>query len=300
MLQKDFNSMLIKCIYNKIVHHSWELGFIDSPIRDIIEGKECQIKYVKFPFEGRWYADPFILDYNDEVILLLVEDFSDTDQKGRISKLVIDRKTMKIKSVNVVLSRPTHLSFPAIIRDGTKCYLYPENSQNGGLWMYEYDINSDRCEPFCQLSDMPLTDAIISPLLGKELLFSTKEPNPNQNILGVYVKNENNEFEFSQQIVFDENIARNAGDFFEYNGLVYRPAQECNSMYGHALSIQRISKEGGVIKMKEVRRIMPPRHAIGIHTFNVYKDLTVVDVKVFRHPWIAFPLFKFRNLFKKQ
>ena len=84
--------MKLKRIYNRFLIHRWELGFIENSIHDIIEGKEFQIKYVKFPFEGRWYADPFILDYNTEEVILLVEDFSDRDQKGKISKLVIDRK----------------------------------------------------------------------------------------------------------------------------------------------------------------------------------------------------------------
>ena len=38
--------------------------------------------------------------------------------------------------------------------------------------------------------------------------------------------------------------------------------------------------------------------AFSIHTFNTYGDLTVVELKVFRHPWIAKPLFWVRNLFK--
>lgn len=288
--------MFIKSIYNKIVHHRWELGFIESPIRDIIIGKEFQIKYVSFPFEGRWYADPFILEYNDEEIVLLVEDFSDSDQKGKISKLVIDRKTMVLKDVKIILELDTHLSFPIIIRKEGKIYIYPENSAAHTLDLYEYDKETEECIKIRHLTSEPLADAVISDDFGDKLLFATKD---NGNTLNIYQYSPKEEdFVYYSNVVFDEKIARNAGDFFECEGKLYRAAQECNFTYGHALSIQRISKEGGVIKMKEVRRIMPPRHAIGIHTFNVYKDLTVVDVKVFRHPWIAFPLFKFRNLFK--
>ena len=288
--------MIIKSIYNKLLIHRWELGFIENPINDIIEGNEFQIKYVTFPFEGRWYADPFILEYNNEVIVLLVEEFSDSDQKGKISKLVIDRKTMKLKDVKTILELNTHLSFPIIIRKEGKIYIYPENSAAHTLDLYEYDRGLDECIKISHLSSESLADAVISNALGQMMLFATKD---NGNVLDVYQYDEVKKgFVFSSSIVFDENIARNAGDFFECEGQLYRAAQECNFTYGHALSIQRISKEGDIIKMTEVRRIMPPKHAIGIHTLNVYKDLTVVDVKVFRHPWIASPLFKFRNLFK--
>ena len=288
--------MFVKSVYNKIVHHRWELGFIENPIHDVIEGKEFQIKYLRFPFEGRWYADPFILEYNDDEIVLLVEDYSDSDQKGKISQLLIDRHKMELKDVKVILELDTHLSFPIIIKKDDKVYIYPENSAAHTLDLYEYDRENERCIKVCQLSKEILADAVISDALGQKMLFATKN---NGNVLDVYQYDEANEsFVISSNVVFDENIARNAGDFFECDGQLYRAAQECNFTYGHALSIQRITKEGDAIKMNEVRRIMPPKHAIGIHTFNVYKDLTVVDVKVFRHPWIASPLFKIRNLFK--
>ena len=289
--------MFIKSIYNKLLIHRWELGFIENPIHDIIEGKEFQIKYVIFPFEGRWYADPFILEYNDEEIILLVEDFSDTDQKGKISKLVIGRRTMELKDVKIILELDTHLSFPIIIRKEGRVFIYPENSAAHTLDLYEYNRETDKCIKIRQLSSELFADAVISDTWGQKMLYATKD---NGNVLDVYQYDETEEvFVFSSKVVFDENIARNAGDFFECEGHLYRAAQECNYTYGHALSIQRITKESGVIKMKEVRRIMPPKHAIGIHTFNVYKDLTVVDIKVFRHPWIAVPLFKLRNVFKK-
>lgn len=289
--------MSLKSIYNTVVLHYWKLGFIENPIHEVIKGMDFHITYVKFPFKGRWYADPFILDYNDEEIVLLVEDFSDTDQKGKISKLVIDRKTMVLKDVKIILELDTHLSFPIIIRKGDKIYIYPENSAAHTLDLYEYDRETDECIKIRHLVSESLADAVISDAMGQKMLFATKD---NGNVLDIYQYDEAKEgFVFSSNVVFDENIARNAGDYFECEGQLYRAAQECNFTYGHALSIQRITKEGDSINMEEVRRIMPPKHAIGIHTFNVYKDLTVVDTKVFRHPWIAAPLFRLRNLFKK-
>lgn len=292
--------MNIKGLYNKIVLHRWDLAFLENTLEGVLAGNPIRMKRVKYPFHKRWFADPFILDYDDEKILLLVEDFSDSDKKGKISKLVINRRTMELEDMKTILELDSHLSFPAIIRKEGKIFIYPENSQGGGLWLYDYNEETDKCEKIRQLSERPLTDAVITTRFGDKLIFSTEEPHPNQNKLGVYSLNENDQYVFSRHILFDENIARNAGDFFEYNGQIYRAAQECNSMYGHALSIQRITREGGILKMEEVRRIMPPGLSrFGMHTFNVYKDLIVVDLKVFRYPWIAVPLFKLRNVFKK-
>ena len=292
--------MSLKAIYNRIVLHRWDIGFVENSIDGILRGEDLKIKYVKYLFNGRWYADPFILDYNNERIVLLVEDYSDVDKKGKISKLVINRKTMELEDVKIILELDSHLSFPAILRTDEGIFIYPENSQGGGLWLYEYNKETDKCEKIRQISERPLTDAVLTSYFGENLIFSTEEPHPNQNRLGVYSLNDNAQYDFPRYILFDENIARNAGDFFEFNGQLYRVAQECNSMYGHALSIQRIIKEGDSIKMEEVRRIMPPGLSrFGMHTFNVYKDLIVVDLKVLRYPWVAVPLFNLRNIFKK-
>lgn len=288
--------MKLKRIYNRFLIHRWELGFIENSIHDIIEGKEFHIKYVKFPFEGRWYADPFILDYNNEEVILLVEDFSDRDQKGKISKLVIDRKKMVLKDVKIILELDTHLSFPVIVRKGERVFFYPENSEGRTLDLYEYDRKTDECMKISHLSNEVMADAVISDYFGEKYLFSTKN---NGNVLNVYqYYEERGSFVHSTDVLFNENIARNGGDFFEVNGQLYRTAQECNYTYGHALSIQRIEREGEKFKFKEVRRLLPPKYAIGMHTLNIYKDLIVIDLKVFRHPWIAWPLFKIRNLFK--
>ncbi len=288
--------MSLKELYNRILIHRWELAFLESSVPNVVGGKEFKVNHVKSLFHGRWYADPFILDYDDQEIVLLVEDYSDSDRKGKISKLVIERKSMQQKDVKVILELDTHLSFPVIVRKGEKVLFYPENSEGHTLDLYEYDKKTDACKKICQLSDEVMADAVISDYFGEKFLFSTKN---NGNVLNVYrYDEERNIFKHSTDVHFSENIARNGGDFFEVNGQLYRAAQECNYTYGHALSIQRIERVGDTFAMKEVRRLLPPKYAVGMHTLNVYKGLIVIDLKVFRHPWIAWPLFKLRNLFK--
>ena len=288
--------MYLKALYNKLILHRWDLGFVLSSMDEVIGGGNLQVERVKCHYRNRWFADPFILSYDENEIVLLVEDYWDSDCIGRISKLVIDRHKYEIKGVKVILQLDSHLSFPAIMRVEGKIYIYPENSREGGLWLYEYNPQKDECKKIKQLSELPLTDAVITNLFGKKQIISTKEPNPNKNILDIYDWNdERNSFEHSESVTFHENVARNAGDFFEYKGTIYRPAQECNGMYGHAVSIQKVEKSGNNYKFTEVRRIMPPKGAFGIHTFNTFNGLPVIDMKVFRHPRIAKPLFTLRN-----
>jgi hypothetical protein len=291
--------MSLKSIYNKIVLHRWDIGISVNSIDAILRGEGLKIKYVKYPFNGRWFADPFILDYDDERIVLLVEDYADSDKKGKISRLIINRKTMKIEDVKIILELDSHLSFPAIIRSNGVIFIYPENSQGRGLVLYEYNQETETCHEVKYISDQPFADAVITQFDGEDYLFSINAANPKMNTLEVWYSNQE-QYELVQELGFQEAIARNAGDFFNYKGELYRPAQECNYMYGHSISLQRVEKEKDGFRMQEVRRILPPSFcSIGIHTFNVYKDLIVVDLKVFRHPWVAIPLFRLRNLFKK-
>ncbi len=115
--------MWFKKVYRSIVAHWWKLAIIENSIKGVIENEDLIFINVKYPFLNRWYADPFILDYDDQEIILLVEDFSDTDKKGKISKLVIDRKSMRIKDVRIILELDSHLSFPVIERREDAIYI---------------------------------------------------------------------------------------------------------------------------------------------------------------------------------
>lgn len=113
---------LIKNIYLSLINWRWELGISEDSLSEFVEnGKELHFHWVKLPFKGRWFADPFILDYNEDEIIILVEEYSDKIKKGRIGKVVVDRKTFTFKNWKLLLELPTHLSFPAIIRRMVRC-----------------------------------------------------------------------------------------------------------------------------------------------------------------------------------
>lgn len=291
---------MIKKIYNKLVLHRWSIAFAENSLDEVLNGKKIQLKFVKHDFKRRWFADPFILDYDDEKIILLVEDYSDSDKKGKISRLIVNRKTMELEDVKIILELDSHLSFPAIKRENGRIFIYPENGSGRGLVLYEYNMETDTCQEIKSISSQPFADAIMTEIDGEDYLFSINGANPHNNVLEVWNRKETEEqYRLIQEIGFKEAIARNAGDFFFYRSNLFRPAQECNYMYGHSISLQRINKKDDVFNMYETTRIQPPGwNRFGIHTFNVYKDLIVLDVKEFRHPWIAFFLFKVRNIFK--
>lgn len=271
-----------KRIYKFINEQHWTLGFIEKPIEDIVKGIPFEIHYIKEMPHDRWFADPFILDYNDSTILVLVEEFCYDIRRGRIARLTIDRHTYTLLSYEIILDLPTHLSFPFIRRKNGKIYIYPENSESGSWNMYEYKLSSDTFSLVKTVSTEPLTDAIITDLIGDEMIFSTHLPTQNGNTLSVYAA----DAILRQELKFPTNTARNAGDWFCIGEKVYRPAQDCNNGYGCAVIIQEVTKTNDTFAFTDVCRIVStnPKFTTGCHTLNHYNGLSVVDVHGWRRP----------------
>lgn len=273
----------------QLIRPRWRIGILETPLEGVIAGEKLHFVWAKNPFPDRWFADPFVLSVAEDELVLLVEDYRFDDPKGRISKIVVDRRRGAIVSCKTVIEGDGHYSSPAILRKDGKVYVYPEQSRQGRLDLFEYCQETETCKFIEMLSEEPLTDAIIY----KGVIFSTRQPDPNGKELYAYELNRSLAVQDPKEIeltlnsepvtlnrpktfVFDECVARNAGDFFEVDGVTYRPAQECNRWYGNAVSIQRF-EEG---KFTEVRRIP------GIHTLNSYQGVTVVDKKVFPFKWL--------------
>lgn len=276
--------------------NKWNIGFVQENLSEILSSnKPLTIKWLKHNCKNSWFADPFIVNILNNDIYILVEEYHDPIKRGRISRLIVDKESYELKQKDTVLELSTHLSFPAILRKGNKIFIYPENSASGKLVMYEYDYINNICTNHQTLSNIPLTDAIITNIANEQYIISTQLPHPNSNILGKYSSNN-----LIQEFIFDSKIARNAGDWFEYNNKLYRPAQDCNKTYGGAVIIQEVTTVNNTLQFKNIRRI-ESTHSIyneGLHTFNFYKNLIVIDAKGYKHP-IAHKLYEFlKNIIK--
>ena len=271
----------------------WSIGFLENTIEEVVEGKPLALRRVHNPYRDRWWADPFILDVTDELIIILVEEvFYKETETGHITKLTINRQTYDVVSTEKVLSLETHLSFPCILRYNGKIYIYPENEQSGNLSIYEYDYKNNMIEKVAVICDERLADAIIFTHNGENFMTATKPPYSNGNLLEIYkYDKEKKKFLPHSQYTFEENIARNAGNFFECNGKIYRPAQECNKKYGHAISIQKIGfNQNDGFSFHEIRRILPfdKKFPIGTHTLNMYKGVIVIDHYKYQYAFSPF------------
>lgn len=269
-------------------HNLWNVGFIEEGLEDTLSNNKPIIHWAKKLINDRWFADPFILDVTDSEIVILAEEFCYEVHRGRLARVVFDRKTYEEKSFQVILDLPTHLSFPFILRKDNKVYIMPENSASGCSTIYEYDDNSRKLYPVNCVSGEPLTDATIFELNGESYLWTTMTPEPNGKTLSIYGFDKNT-LTVSGKILektFPNNTARNAGEAFVINGVLYRPAQDCTACYGHGVILQKVSITDGEWLFEDVNSFYPDtfKYNQGVHTFNHYKGLIVIDARGFRNP----------------
>lgn len=274
---------------NKLINYikatKYNIGFLNETLQDVLDGRPITVNWLKHSFKDRWFADPFILDVSDTDIIVLVEEWYDPICRGRISKLVIDKTTFKLKDLKVMIDEGVHLSFPAITRKYDGIYIQPECCAANQLYEYKYNFATDSFEKKSVISDLPLTDSVRNNIFGEDLLFSTRLPDANGKELGIYSWDVSSGIYKSKCCYhFDENISRMAGNFFESQGRCYRPAQVCVKSYGDAVSIQEVTFKEGIWNFNEIRRIYSPNPDLdlGFHTFNVYKDWIVVDAIGYR------------------
>lgn len=260
----------------------WNIGFSEiSPEEFIGNKKLTSVKWLQHPYKDRWFADPFILKVTDDEIVVFVEECPIENPKGIICELVINRKTMRLKNRYVLLEKDTHLSYPAIIRQGGKVYVYPENGASGELNIYEYDeLNHRLINPVCILNEA-LADATILEYDRRYYLSTTKSPETqagaflysSDSLFGPYVQVSGEPYQIS------EKCSRQGGNWLLNNGIIYRPAQDCVERYGSALTIMKVTKLLGGICEKEYIHVNPVkgRYGLGIHTINFAEQMCVVD-----------------------
>lgn len=272
-------------LFDLIRRYKWDLGIALKSEGHRFDAPEWNFHIVKAP-KNKWYADPFILAVTADDIIVLVEEFTYSINRGRLAKLIIDKKTYKLKSEKIILDLSTHLSFPAILRIGDSVYIYPENSASVKSTLYRFNPMDDSLVVVNTLSDLPLTDAIITEIEGHYYLFATKIPTQNSNELTIYESNEKiGSYHPIQAISLSDNTARSAGEIFVDDNRIIRPAQNCNGGYGVGLVFQEVTKDSeGHIAIKELFRKSPYANYIGMHTYNQYKDYVIVDLHVRRHP----------------
>ena len=275
---------------NQLKESSWKLGICINGFEDL---QANVIHWIdNGVYEGKkWFADPFILDYDEETIDLLVEEFDYKVHRGRIAHIIIDRGSWTIVACRIILDLSTHLSFPAVYRIDGKVYVCPENFESGAHNLYFYNQKEDKLEFVKTLYNDKLTDTTLTEIDGRWYMLTTSIPHPNGHTLEIMCSDQfDGDYRKVQEVVFTERNARNAGQLFCYNGCLLRPAQFSDNVYGRAIIFQKVTVDAeGKLSFENIYRYDSThnKYNVGTHTYNEYKGMAVIDIKGYRYNTIG-------------
>lgn len=292
--------MKLRQLYKTLARQEWGLGFVKNGLVGVFSDDPMKIRWVKNPYKDRWFADPFILEVTEQSIELLVEEFCYNTEKGRIAKLTIDKSSMKIVDMKIILECPTHLSFPNILRIKGNIYVYPESCHSGKLDLYEYDKEKERLIFVKTICNDAIWDSSITDIFGEWLMFTA---NKGDHDLDIYEWNEHNDsFVYSMSIHSEQANSRMAGQFFRYDGSIFCPFQNCSKAYGGAVDIKKVERIDGQFRFAEVKKLASPHRTLrtGLHTLNEYKNEVVIDVHGYSHPFIGKCLHSIVRILKRK
>lgn len=266
-------------------HDVWSVGIVAMPIEAMLDGAPMPApQWLAPPLDGRFHADPFPVVVGGRLHVLF-EMYDAAQRRGWIAACEADRPDTG--AAPTALDLGCHMSYPATFRFRGGVYLAPEVAAIGGLRIFRMGATPWEWAPIShELKDLPLVDPTLFEDAGRWWLFATLEGPASDTDLhawhaaspfGPWTPHALN------PIKSDVRSARPAGAVFQAAGSLYRPGQDCAAGYGAAVTINRIVRlTGDSFEEVPVRRIGPARtwpwHD-GMHTFNVYGGLIVMDAK---------------------
>jgi len=271
-----------------ICNQNWNIGFCDLTPEEFISSRKLgRVVWMKNPYKDRWFADPFLLDVTEDSITVFVEERMVIADRGYLSELVIDRRTLEIKERYVILAPDSHLSYPAIIRKDGHIYVYPENALGGPLKMYEYDsVNHQLMNPKVILNER-VADSTILEKGGKYYLIAVKYPESLEKAY-LYVSDEmDGPYKQVEEapVQMSRSCSRPGGNWFYANNNLYRPAQDCSVNYGGALKLMRVESITPFQEHEELTvQPLNYKYNLGVHTINFHNGLAVIDGYGYLYP----------------
>lgn len=239
------------------------------------------------PPKDRFWADPFAIKIGEQYYVFL-EEYPYEHAKGHISVIELDRKGV-VSGPRKVLEREYHLSYPFVFEWNGEWYMMPETAANKTIELYRAKSFPYVWQPEKVLmTDVRAKDATLAEIDGTWWMFVSiaehsipdelylfSAPSP----LGPWTPHRRN------PVKSDVRGSRPAGALFEWNGEVYRPAQNSSGRYGYAISINRVMQlDHDQFREEQVSSILPnwSERLLATHTLSIAGDLTVVDCLVKR------------------
>jgi len=241
------------------------------------------------PDDNGFWADPFVICRDDRTIVFF-EEYEVSTSKGRIVAIEL-LPDGSVGPMEVILDLDHHLSYPFLFEHDGALYMIPESADADRVEAFRCIEFPHKWEPHAVLLDnVRAFDATLLEHDGRWWMFAAVQHNGNTTCDELHLFHAPGPFDEwtshpANPVSLDIRCARPAGNLFEHEGQLYRPAQDCSELYGYALSIQRITKLSVKEYQEETVDVILPDWADdirGTHTINQEAGVTVYDCFVRR------------------
>lgn len=304
-LLKLFKNNLGELSKKLFVADKWNIGVVNEPITRFLEtGPAPDVTWMPPPERGRFFADPFALS-RDNVLHILLEDYSYAASKGRISSFSIDGEN--IAGPRAVLDESWHMSHPYIVEYAGSIYCIPETCDAREVALYRAGGFPENWAKVATLiGDFAGVDTTVVEYRDRWWLFATdQDDGPNHKLRIFFAPKLTGPWErhFLNPAKIDVRSSRPAGTPFMHHGALIRPSQDCSEYYGRRIVLNRITKLTPYEFEEEYAGTIEPYetgpYAHGTHTVSAAAGVTVIDgmKKVFVGGDPAMVVHKLRRIF---
>lgn len=198
-------------------------------------------------------ADPFLFVYKDR-LYLFYEDMHFKTTGGAIKMISTNDLKHWTKPVFITNEPKLHFSFPFVFEDDGEVYMIPETGWIGEIRLYKaenHDLTNFKLDTVLFKRNkksnniiFDYADTIVLKYSGLYYLFtSTLDTHGyklnlyvSDNLRGPYRSHP------ASPVCHNLKYGRNAGSIIKKDGQLYRPAQDCTTVYGGQVNLQRITK----------------------------------------------------------
>jgi hypothetical protein len=190
--------------------------------------------------KARFVADPFLWRSQDRWHLLF-EVYDETVRRGVIA--VADSiDGVRWSYDRVVLREPFHLSYPYIFEDAGELYMIPESGEAQAVRLYRAPRFPHEWRHEATLLEGTFFDASPFKHEGHWWMFAMDATHSLRLFGAPQLHGPWQEHPCSPVVVRDRKVGRPGGRVLEYEGALYRFAQDGEPTYGSSVRVLRISK----------------------------------------------------------
>lgn len=280
-----FGAAAVDTVRGWLTRQRWSVGVIPLTLDAILQrGDLPEPAWVIGQPADVFFADPFVIDAQPDHTRILVEEYRYSTRSKTIAELHVG-PAGKWRGSRRYAGLPPDASYPFLLRDGGRLFCLPETFRARRLDAFEWSPETGTWTFARTLVDgFPCVDGTLLRRDGRWWLFCTKQGDEDQTDLhlffaadwtGPWTPHPLN------PVKSDTRSSRPAGAFFEVDGALYRPAQNCARRYGAAVTVNKVIELSATAYREEPALTLRPAVSSpwpdGLHTINSAGGVTVVD-----------------------